>query len=369
VEYKPDWEKARARYEAFWNDEELERCLLWVISYRSRSQRSLLLHNPHMPNYQIEVTRDEELLRRWTDFDFLLSYHQEVFSCLYYAAEALPVFWINLGPGVMAAFLGSDPEFRKDTVWFHPSLGSLQNLAPKFNPENRWWKLTISLTAQAAKAGAGRFFVGVTDLGGAGDILAHLRGPGELCIDLMEQKEKIKEIECTIMDMWIACYEELYQLIVQRGSLVSHWLGTWAPGKHYPIQCDFSAMISPKMFQEVFVPSLCKQARYLDYPIYHLDGPGAIKHLPILLSIEEIKAIQWVPGDGAPRILNWIPLLQRIQASGRKVITYASPEEALEAIRYLEPSKTMFFIDQPLNSIEEAEGFIQSMSARCQERR
>jgi len=369
VEYKPDWEKARERYRAFWSDEELERCLLWVINYRSQSQRSFLLHNPHMPNYQIEVIRDEELLYRWTDFDFLLSYHQKVFSCLYYAAEALPVFWINLGPGVMAAFLGSKPEFRKDTVWFHPSLDSLQNLTLRFDPENQWWKLTLSLTAQAAETGVGKFFVGITDLGGAGDILAHLRSPEGLCIDLMEQKEKVKEIELAIMDMWIACYEEFYQLIVQRGSLVSHWLGTWAFGKHYPMQCDFSAMISPDMFQEVFVPALRKQARYLDCPIYHLDGPGAVKHLPALLSIEEIKAIQWVPGDGAPRILHWIPLLQKIQAGGKRVIVYASPEEALEAIDYLEPSKTMFFIDRLLSSVEEAEAFIQSMSVRCRERR
>ena len=325
--------------------------------------------SPPMPSYQIEVAGEQELLRRWTDFEFLLSYHERVFSHLHYAAEALPVFWINLGPGVMASYLGSELEFHQGTVWFHPFLDSLQNLTPRFDPENRWWKLTVSLTTQAAKTGAGRFFVGITDLGGVGDILAHLRGSEKLCFDLMEERERVKEIECTIMDVWIRCYEESYQCIIREGSLVSHWLGTWAFGKHYPMQCDFSAMISPDMFQEVFVPALRKQARYLDCPIYHLDGPGAVKHLPALLSIEEIKAIQWVPGDGAPRILHWIPLLQKIQAGGKRVIVYASPEEALEAIDYLEPSKTMFFIDRLLPSVEEAEAFIQSMSARCRERR
>ncbi|MEM2002628.1 MAG: hypothetical protein QXT77_08295, partial [Candidatus Methanomethylicaceae archaeon] len=42
--------------------------------------------------------------------------------------------------------------------------------------------------------------------------------------------------------------------------------------------------------------------------------------------------------------LEWIPLLQEIQSRGKSVIAYASAQEALEVVQYLEPSKTMLFI-------------------------
>ncbi|MEM2002629.1 MAG: hypothetical protein QXT77_08300 [Candidatus Methanomethylicaceae archaeon] len=138
MEYKPDWELARAMYESFWNGEELERCLLWVVSYRSGMPKdSLLLENLFMPNYQIKVN-DKELFKRWTDFGFLLSYHEHIFSSLFYGAEALPVFWVNLGPGVLAAYLGSSPLLREDTIWFEPFLGSLCDFVPVIDPENEW---------------------------------------------------------------------------------------------------------------------------------------------------------------------------------------------------------------------------------------
>lgn len=366
MKYKPDWESAREMYDSFWNDEELERCLLWAVSYRSTSlfRDNSLLENFLMPNYQIRVG-GEELTKRWTDFDFLLSYHESVFSSLYYGAEALPVFWVNLGPGSLAAYLGSGLVFREDTIWFKPSLGSLCDFVPRLNPENEWWKLTKWLTKQASEYGKEKFLVGIADLGGAGDILAHLRGAENLCIDLVESKEKVKEVEFGLMEIWIRCYEELYTLIDSSSCFVSHWLGTWAPGKHYPTQCDFSAMVSPALFQEIFVPVLQKQSRYLDFPIYHLDGPSALRHLQVLLEMREVKAIQWVPGAGAPRILDWIPLLQGIQIRGKKVIAYADPKEALEIVQYLEPSKTMLIIDQIFPTEEDLRDFIHIITKRC----
>ena len=364
MEYKPDWELTKSKYESFWNGEELERCLLWAVSYRSNVSRDdFLSENFFMPNYQIKVS-SEEVLKRWTDFDFLLSYHERVFSSLFYGAESLPVFWINLGPGVLAAYLGSKPVFREDTVWFEPFLDSLHDFVPGISPENEWWKLTKVLTEQALEHSRDRFLVGITDLGGVGDVLVHLRGTENLCIDLLECPDKVKEIELRIMDIWIQCYEELYACIEGNGSFVSHWLGTWAPGRHYPMQCDFSAMISPTVFRETFVPVLQKQAKYLHFPIYHLDGPAALRHLQTLLEIQEIKAIQWVPGAGAPRILGWIPLLQEIQNQGKSVIAYANPKEALEIVQYLDHSKTMLIIDELFRDEEDLRDFIHNVAER-----
>ena len=57
----------------------------------------------------------------------------------------------------------------------------------------------------------------------------------------------------------------------------------------------------------------------MDHTIYHLDGAGALKHLPRILEIERIDCIQWIQGAGKPLPSQWIELLQRIQAAGKSV--------------------------------------------------
>ena len=51
-----------------------------------------------------------------------------------------------------------------------------------------------------------------------------------------------------------------------------------------------------------------------------MDGIGQIPHLDQLLAMDEIKGIQWVPGDGEPCTRNWDELMSKILASGKKLI-------------------------------------------------
>jgi len=92
------------------------------------------------------------------------------------------------------------------------------------------------------------------------------------------------------------------------------------------------------MFEEFVVPDMVKVAKKLDKSIYHLDGPDAVRHVDILLDIPEIDAIQWLPGDGAPPAVKWIPMLKKIQKKGMPLIVYADdPGEVEELLTELEP--------------------------------
>ena len=59
--------------------------------------------------------------------------------------------------------------------------------------------------------------------------------------------------------------------------------------------------------------------RTVDHRIYHLDGTVALQHLDLLLSVPEIQAIQWVPGSGRDEVLQWIPLIRRVQKAGKGI--------------------------------------------------
>ena len=51
-------------------------------------------------------------------------------------------------------------------------------------------------------------------------------------------------------------------------------------------------MMSTDMFDEFVRESLRYQMEHLDYSMYHLDGPGAIKRLDSLMSLERLNALQ-----------------------------------------------------------------------------
>ncbi|MAG13144.1 MAG: trimethylamine corrinoid protein 2, partial [Spirochaetales bacterium] len=52
---------------------------------------------------------------------------------------------------------------------------------------------------------------------------------------------------------------------------------------------------------------------------YHLDGPGALRHLDALLDIKELDAVQWVPGAGNEGFSRWIDVYKKIQAAGKSM--------------------------------------------------
>jgi hypothetical protein len=127
-------------------------------------------------------------------------------------------------------------------------------------------------------------------------------------------------------------FDEGWAMLKDRQEGGIDWMSLWAPGRVVSSQCDMCAMISPAMFREFVVPELSDLYHHVDYGIYHLDGPDAIRHLDALLSIEKLHLIQWVPGarQGEPHFgdpLNWIPLFRRIQDGGKKVIIYPRPEQ------------------------------------------
>jgi len=238
-------------------------------------------------------------------------------------SEAFPSMFINFGAGSMAAFVGATPQIQEHTVWFETPMEwdkVFESLT--FNPDNIWWKRTQAITKAALDRLAGKAIVSMTDLGGALDILASLRRTEQLLMDLMLEPDKVKKACDLIIKLWQIYFDELSTIIAKKQFGTGAWMGLWAPNRWYPLQCDFSAMISPAMFEEFVMPSLAEQCDRIDHTIYHWDGPNQIPHLDLLLSLEKLDGIQWVPGDGKPQggDPGWWKLYQRIQAKKKRLV-------------------------------------------------
>jgi len=106
---------------------------------------------------------------------------------------------------------------------------------------------------------------------------------------------------------------------------------------HIP-SCDFAAMISPRHFKQFALPALLYEVQHMTHNIFHVDGKGVARHLDTILQMPNVQAIQWVQGmgDDLP-IMQWVPLIKRIQAAGKSVVVDLSPAELEDFIGAVQP--------------------------------
>jgi hypothetical protein len=164
--------------------------------------------------------------------------------------------------------------------------------------------------------------VGCPDLIENMDALSSLRGAQTLCMDMVERPEWVEQKIHEINDVWFAAYQHIYDLIkLEDGSSAFGAFYIWSPGKVAKLQCDASAMFSPRMYKRFVVPALTAQCAWLDHSLYHLDGTQAMVHLDSLLAIEPLDAIEWTPQAGIETGGNkrWHDLYRRILAAGKSV--------------------------------------------------
>ena len=348
--YKNDWSNAKKRYEAFWRGEIINRVAIRVISpIKGKTWRDVQ-ELPRIMNYR-------------AGSNSVVAEYEEYFSSIYWGGEALPCYRANFGPMIMSVFLGCPLHFSADrsTSWQKPIIDSWGK-APSLitlNSENKWWQLAREFTQAGVERGKGRFFV-IQDLsGGLGDFTVNIRGVENLCLDLTAFPEKIREVQVELLQLWFQYYGELRRIIQKEMEGSISWMQIWSPGKTEGLSCDFSALISSKMFEKFFIPEIEAQARWLDNCMYHLDGPDAIRHLDRLLEIPEINGIQWVPGDGSPKSpLHWLPMLKKIQKKGKLLYLVYIDKKDIEPV-LSELSAKGLLISTRCDSEEEAKLILQ----------
>ena len=110
---------------------------------------------------------------------------------------------------------------------------------------------------------------------------------------------------------------------------------------------DFAALIGPRMFRRWVLPALEEEAALVGHAYFHWDGPDALKHMPDLLASPYFHTIGYVPGkiavDGSgDRHPRYIALYQAIQAAGKSVHVWGTPDELMYMHRHLRPEKTLY---------------------------
>ena len=235
-------------------------------------------------------------------------------------ADILPVANTQLGPGSLAAILGGVFEGGEDTIWIHPNPDFTDEIV--FNPEHPNWILHKELLKACKAKANGHYFVGMPDLMEGLDVLAALKGTDRVLLDTVMQPEILEQQMQQINDIYFKVFDELYDIIREGDEMAFCYFSSWAPGKMSKLQSDISTMISQDDYRRFVQPFIREQCQKIDYTLYHLDGVGAMHHLPALLEIEELNAIQWTPGVGEPQggSPKWYDLYKKILAGGKSVM-------------------------------------------------
>jgi hypothetical protein len=324
--YKPDWPDAKQRLTAWWE------CELYDGRPAIQIQAPRETPLPHGP----EPPAPESAEQRWLDVEWRMARHEYEFARTAYLGEAFPFLRTEIGPGSLALHLGSPGVLQTNTVWYEPCIASLPETQQIVrDPEEPFWETTMALIREGVERGRGKYLVSVPDLIENLDVLASLRGNEELLMDLVDEPEHVHRLLSQIQTHWFEVFDIIYDLIKdEEGGSCFTAFQIWGPGKVAKLQSDISYMLGPEMFRELAIPGFCEQTDWLDYSLYHWDGPGAIPHLDALLELPGLNAIQWVPGSGNPPVHDpeWFPLYRRIREAGKGLLFTGARADTLEAL-------------------------------------
>jgi len=311
--------KMKERYLAWWNREN-ESPMLCVLS------RKTLPRLPALPY----LTRNPA--RRWIDPSYMSRIVRVVYANMYCGGDAVPVYFPDLGPDIMGAVSGwCEQKYDWHTAWAEPKVKDWDEIGElRFHEDSPHWQNLVAVTEMAVKYRK-NYIVGMTDLHPGTDGLVALRGPENLCYDLIDCPELVEKKLEEMTELYKEVYTRLDKMIDGERYGRSTWNMIWSD-KTYNVVCsDFSCMIGKDDYERFVAPHIQAEIDFLDRSIYHVDGVDALKHLDRILAFKKLSGVQWVPGAGKPPMRDWLHILKKIQDAG-KVIEISVTEEDIKPL-------------------------------------
>jgi len=311
-----NFEAIKERFDAFWDREILERPLISITAPK-RKQKKVGFPIP------------ESLEERWTNVEYVLDKMESYLESTLFLGDAIPWYWPNLGPNHFTACLGGDLVFRDETTsWVEPFIEDLSEFDPVLDKDSKWWRIMDDLLDAMCEVAEGNFLVGIPDLHYGCDSLSAALGPQNLVRCFFQEPDTVKRFVKTLTDLCIEMFDSDYGKIsrVQDGSIT--WIPAYSRGRYFALQDDFSGFLSPEMFSEFIVGEEVERiSKHLDNSIFHLDGPLALGNLDVLLRVDSLDGIQWVPGAGAEPMSRWVDVCSKVLDAGKCLQISCEPHE------------------------------------------
>ncbi len=339
----------RERMLAFWHREETDRALTSIMVQPQKYQ------NPyHGQQYYNAEAADCNM-------------RHEIKNTLY-LGDAMPALLPYFGTAGIAEYVGCPANYTPRTVWFEPCLdepdaSKIEYCCPEiFSRQN-------DTIARLCELAGDDYFVTVSDNCGIMDALAGIRGSEGLLLDMLTDPEFVEEAVQRLLPIYKQTQEIMFNTVQKNNhGSVHSWMQLWAPSRMAQLQCDMCVMISKEHFDRFVMPELEETTAFLDYSIYHLDGPEQIRHLDSLLSLKKLNAIQWQHVPGKSRVSEFIPYLQQIQKAGKGLMLRVQTDEIPVLLDNLSCRGLQLKVDKKLDSVEQAKELLQYIETHSVDR-
>lgn len=327
LETKPDFETAMERIYAWYENEIMDRAPIRFSSHNQQNEK-VIIDQTH-----------RSMQDRWFDAEYQIDQYLKEVKSASHLAETIPVFFPNLGPEVYSAFYGGEMIYQDVTSYYQPFIVDWDDMDKlKLNTKSNYWLKLEELTDLAIERCKGKSLVGYTDLHPGLDCAAAWRDPEQFCLDLLLNPDESK----VLIDKAVEDFHEIFNYwdkkLKQSGQLSATWIGLPSFGKFHIPGADFGSLISPEMFSELGMPIIRNEVIGMDHVVFHLDGKGVARHIDQILTVPEIRAIQWVQGVGDDQpILQWVPFIKKLQRAGKGVMVDLKPGELEAFMDEVEP--------------------------------
>jgi len=282
----------------------------------------------------------------------VLDYRMEINNNIIWRGESFPTLNPELGPDAFATFVAgvklNFSEDSRETNWIEPVMEDYDSFDYSLKENGPVWKGTLELTKYFADNAKGRYLTSTIDLHSNIDALSALRGPQNLCIDLMDCPEKVDMALKKLRAVYPLVYDKLYAAGNMKQTGSTGWIDMYCEGKYTVVQADFICMISPEQYDKFVHPALQDETDFLDHSFLHLDGPGALIHLDRILELKKLDGIQWVSGAGNREMKEWFDVFEKCQKGGKKLVIYGL--QTLDEVKYymkrLKPNGLCLYIGE-----------------------
>ncbi len=340
---KPDLHEVADRWEASFNGELIDRPPVYIV----------------MPKHGIKSEPTTYVDCIQGDIETVIDKAICHIQNHYWLADAVPQWRPDFGPDSVALYTGQ-AELEWDvhspgTTWVKPLVDNwIETLPIALDPNNRYWRRVLEFYRKAAKSIEGIAFLKPPDLHTNLDLLSAIRGPENLCMDLLDAPDMID----SVMGDARTYFHILWNAISDAGKMqgTGYADSAYSPRGTAMLQCDFSCMINSDMYKRWALPALEDELSIVGNGVYHWDGPGALTHAASVFSID-FKGISYVPGAGNGSHVNHLDLLKAIQSAGRVAHIAGTIEEIKYLHKQLKPELCAYFTTT--ETLSEAEELIE----------
>lgn len=316
LEFKPDFEDARQAWRTFWDGTNSRPM---ILASRPKPNTAPVPQPKYLDCFDGDLWAIADQLLAWGETHEFL-------------ADTIPFYYLEFGPDTFAAYLGADLRLSADryTSWSAPFVEHWDEVEIKLDRNGYWWQRTLEAIAILRERCDGKLLICPPTLVANLDALAAIRGIQALLTDLIDCPEQVAHalegvcrVHTEIMDAFAQALD-----FATYGSINIE--GAYIAGRQSRPQCDMSCMIGPAMFRQFVVPCLNSEAHDADAFVYHLDGPGALKHVDALCEMAALDVIAWVPGAGNEH-KDWSALYNRIDQRNKGQLFYACSHAAIKS--------------------------------------